>query len=220
MAERGYLFQQILAHYFPGTSVSEYSSDKVTRRSSHFRLIYPRSVDSRESEEVLRLLETNRGELLRRASAAELNVKFPDLEVVFNETTGDFVGRTGMPPWAAAATRKNRIELQPLALLKQRRILETTLRHELAHALIDTLSNGQTPRWLTEGMAIYLAGEGRLLERYRSDEPISSETLESLLNAPKSLEEMRTAYANAYVLVRELIRSRGENTLWKRLAQF
>jgi hypothetical protein len=200
--------------------VSEYSSDKVTRRSSHFRLIYPRSVDSRESEEVLRLLETNRVELLRRASAAELNVKFPDLEIVFNETTGDFVGRTGMPPWAAAATRKNRIELQPLALLKQRRILETTLRHELAHALIDTLSNGQTPRWLTEGMAIYLAGEGRLLERYRSDEPISSETLESLLNAPKSLEEMRTAYANAYVLVRELVRSRGENTLWKRLAQF
>ena len=138
-------------------------------RSSHFRLRpLTKLVQTPEAEQMLSLLETNRTELLRRVSAAGIAVDFPNLEVFINETTGDFVGRTGMPPWAAAATKNNRIELQPLKLLKQRRILETTLRHELVHVLIDAIGGGQTPRWLTEGMAIYVAGEGRLIERHGS----------------------------------------------------
>ena len=68
-------------------------------------------------------------------------------------------------------------------------------------------------------MAIYLAGEGRLLERYRSAGPMSAETVERSLTTPKSLAEMRTAYADAYTLVSELIRTRGEDMLWKRLVQ-
>ena len=130
------------------------------QRSSHFRV---QALERRDAEYVLNLLETNRTELLQRVSSAGIETQFPNLEVVFNETTGDFVGRTGMPPWTAAATQKNKIELQPLKLLKQRRILETTLRHELVHVLIEAIGGGQTPRWLTEGMALFLAGEGRLL---------------------------------------------------------
>jgi len=83
-----------------------------------------------------------------------------------------------MPSWAAAATRKNKIELQPLPLLKQRRILETTLRHELAHAFIDALGNGQTPRWLAEGMALYLAGEGKL---FKPTKPTSVANIEQTI---------------------------------------
>src|SRR5215217_1255731 len=115
----------------------------VTERSSHFRVVHPQMVDARETEYILDLLEHNRSELLDRVSKANLNVRFPNLDLTFNATTGGFVARTGMPPWAAAVTSKNKIELQPLALLKQRQILETSLRHELAHALIDTLSNNQ-----------------------------------------------------------------------------
>src|SRR6266508_6026330 len=44
---------------------------------------------------------------------------------------GEFVGRTGQPWWAAAASRDHRLELQPLRLLTQRAILATTVRHEL-----------------------------------------------------------------------------------------
>src|SRR6185503_18367770 len=100
-----------------------------------------------------------------------------------NETTGDFVGRTGMPVWAAAATQGNRIELQPLKLLKQRRILETTLRHELVHVLIDEIGGKRTPRWLSEGLALYIAGEGRMLEHYGPARPAN---------------DMQAAYAAAY----------------------
>lgn len=217
MAQRGHSFQQILAHYFPGTSVGEYRSETGTSRSSHFRLTHPRSVDPREVEQLLNLLETNRAELLRRISLAGIDARYPDLEIVLNETTGDFVGRTGMPPWAAAATGKNKIELQPLKLLKQRRILETTLRHELVHVLIDTIGGGQTPRWLTEGMALHLAGEGRLLEHSQTN-GVSATTVEQALAAAKSAAEMKSAYAAAYGLVKELIRSEGENKVWQRIA--
>ena len=92
-----------------------------------------------------------------------MSLQFPALEIFVNDTTGNFVGRTGQPPWAAAATRDRRIELQPLQILKRKRILETTLRHELAHTAIDVVGRGRAPRWLAEGLAIYLAGEGKFV---------------------------------------------------------
>jgi len=181
------------------------------QRSAHFRVV----VDSRDAKYVLDLLEHNRSELLQRTANAGLDVRLPTLEIIFNATTGDFVARSGMPSWASAATRKNKIELQQFPLLKQRRILESTLRHELAHALIDALGNGQTPRWLAEGMAIYLAGEGRL---FKQTESTSVAHIEQSLAAAKSAAEMKTAYAAAYHLVQELIHREGENKIWKRLA--
>jgi hypothetical protein len=156
---------------------------------------------------------------MRRVAAAGIQVRFPKLEVVINETTGDFVGRTGMPSWAAAATKNNRIELQPLRLLKQRRILETTLRHELVHVLVDSIGAGQTPRWLAEGMAIHFAGEGKLMEQYQQQNPTSVETVERAIAGAKSAAEMRSAYAGAYRLVKELIRTEGERKVWQRVAE-
>ena len=181
------------------------------QQSSHFRVV----ADSHDAKYILNLLERDRSELLQRVSNAGIDVRFPNLKVVFNATTGDFVARTGMPSWASAATRKNKIELQPLAILRQRRILETTLRHELAHALIDALGNGQTPRWLAEGMAIYLAGEGR---RFKQTNAMSAANIEQALAAAKSTTDMKTAYAAAYHLVQQLIHREGENKVWKRLA--
>ena len=194
------------------------TSVALGQKSPHFRLVYPQTVERRDAESVLNLLETNRTELLQHVTSAGIDAQFPNLEVVFNESTGDFVGRTGMPAWAAAATKKNKIELQPFKLLKQRRILETTLRHELVHVLIDAIGGGQTPRWLSEGMAIFLAGEGRLLENKRQTSSISAAMVEQALTAPKSAGEMKSAYAAAYNLVKQLIRSEGEKKVWKRVA--
>src|ERR1051325_11692004 len=161
MAQHPYRFLLVTFVFCVSFTVS---GQTVTERSAHFRVVHPRTVDARD---VLSLLEHNRDELLERVANAGIDAHLPNLELVFNATPGDFVARTALPPWAAAATGKNKIEPQPLSLLKQRRILESTLRHELAHALIDTLSTTQTPRWLSEGLAAYLAGEGKLL---RSEE--------------------------------------------------
>jgi hypothetical protein len=176
-------------------------------------------LDPKETAQLLGLLESSRNVLKQRLSAAGIEANLPDVEIVINKTTGDFVGRTGVPAWAAAATRNNRIELQPVSLLKQRGILETTLRHELVHVVIDTVGGKQTPRWLAEGLALYIAGEGKLLERYAKSPAPSPNDLERKLASLKSADEMKAAYAAAYKTVRDLIRVEGENKLWQRVAQ-
>ena len=218
MAQRGQSYRQILAHYYPGTSTEPSAVAPGQSRNSHFRVAHPKTLDTRDVEYILALLESTRSELLRRVSAAGIQPRFPNLEVIINETTGDFVGRTGMPAWAAAATRRNTIELQPLKLLKQRRILETTVRHEFVHVLIDAVGGGQTPRWLTEGMAVYVAGEGRLIDSRQQMNSMSPSTVEQALAFAKTATDMRNAYAAAYNLVKQLIRSEGEQKIWKRIA--
>ncbi|HXI62314.1 MAG TPA: hypothetical protein VNF70_06365, partial [Pyrinomonadaceae bacterium] len=136
----------------------------------------------------------------------------------FNDSTGDFTSRTGQPWWAAAATRGNRIELQPLPLLKRRGVLSTTLRHELAHTVIDAVSHNRAPRWLAEGLAIYLAGESQSISRYATSTRLSGDELERRIERPSSQPDMRALYAQAYAATADLIKREGEASVWKKLA--
>ena len=195
---------------------------RLTLRSEDFRINYPATVNQRDVEALLGLLQSSRKSLLARVAAAGIKIQFPVLEVVVNETTGDFVGRTGLPIWAAAATRGNKIELQPLETLKRRGILETTLRHELVHTTIDLVSRGRAPRWLAEGFALHLAGEGRLVARDEPRKRMTTAEIDKRLGYSTwtvSANEMRRVYAAAYGEVRRLVKSEGEANVWKRLAK-
>jgi len=190
-----------------------------TLSSEYFRISYPTNIDQREVEALLTFLQSNRKSFIARLAGAGINAQFPALEIFINETTGDFVGRTRQPPWAAAATRNNRIELQPLATLKRRRILETTLRHELVHTVVDIVGHGRTPRWLAEGLALHYADEGRLIAQYEPKVLPTTEALEKQLTDAKSANEMKVAYAAAYREVKRLISSEGETNVWRRVAR-
>jgi SpoIID/LytB domain protein len=188
--------------------------------SEHFRVTYPADVDRRDANQVLITLDSARADFLRRANAASISIgDLPLLEIRLNDSTGDFTARTGQPPWAAAATRGNRIELQPVAILKRRGALFTTLRHELAHVVIDKAGHNRAPRWLEEGFAIYLAGEGSMISHYVRRGALSPEELEKRLERPGSREEMRALYAQAYTDVLSLVRNNGEASVWKKLAE-
>jgi SpoIID/LytB domain protein len=188
--------------------------------SEHFRLNYPSRVARREAESFLRALESARADVVRRVERASLAAVLPEMEVFVYETTGDFVGATGEAAWVAAVTEGRRMRLQPLDALKRRGILSTTPRHELVHAALEALGRGRAPRWLVEGLAAYVAGEGPLLARSGAAQRIPIDELERrLTQQSSSAEETRTLYAAAYAEVSALIRHEGEAAAWRLAAR-
>jgi hypothetical protein len=185
--------------------------------SEHFHVSYAAGVARREVEAALRTLEAARLDMFARVGPASL--PFPDtaVDVVIHATTQAFTGATGQPWWVAGVTKGRRIEFQPLSVLRRRRILTSTLRHEYAHSVIEAIGQGRAPRWLAEGLAIQFAGEGPMLLRFESGTRLSLEELERKLARPGSAGEMRSLYAAAYRAVRALIQKEGEPGVWHRV---
>lgn len=166
------------------------------------------------------MLEEARADALSRLSSASLVLpESVTPELLLHASTGDFVALTNQPSWAAGVTHDARIELQPLDVLRERGVIRTTLRHEYAHALIESLGRGRTPRWLAEGLAVHFAGEGATLTRREPETAWGVEEIERGLARPTSREEMRALYAAAYRQVRALVRTRGEAHVWQLVAK-
>jgi hypothetical protein len=86
--------------------------------------------------------------------------------------------------------------------------------------MIDSVSNKRAPRWLEEGFSLYLAGEGQAISRYAMRARLAEDELEKRLQRPGNQKEMRTLYAEAYLMIAEMIRRQGEASVWNRLAGY
>ena len=205
---------------FDSSATRAMQTGRLSLSSEHFRVSYPSGTTRREVETVIRLLEAARADMERRLTIAGLALAGePSLNIIIHETTPDFIAATGQPGWAASATRGSRMELQPLALLRRRGVVITTLRHEYAHFVIELLGRGRTPRWLAEGLAIYVAGEGAMMARHNPKSKWTRDEIERKLERPASAEEMRALYAASYREVRALVRAEGEKGVWNRVSQ-
>lgn len=142
------------------------------------------------------------------------------IQIVIHATTADFIAATGLSGWSTGAARGDSIHLQPLDILRKRRIFETTLRHELAHAVVEEIGKGGTPRWLAEGLAIHFAGEASTLPEMGAAAKLSRAAIEEALKTPKPYREMRALYARAYREVRNLILQSGESQVWRLAAGY
>jgi len=189
--------------------------------SEHFAVRFGASTSQADVESTLRVLEGARSEMALRLNRATIALPDHDIEVVIYSTTAAFVSASGQPWFTAGATHKNRIQLQPLAVLKRRRVLATTLRHEFAHSTIESISGGRCPRWLAEGLAIHFAGEGRLYPARAGSSSLSDAELERrLASAPSSGSEMRSMYGDAYSRVMNVIKSKSETGIWRLVAAY
>ncbi|MDQ3652952.1 MAG: SpoIID/LytB domain-containing protein [Acidobacteriota bacterium] len=206
---------------FANISYHAANARRLTLASEHFVVSFGmKSATRREVETALSVLEDVRADVRRRLAAA--SVRFPThikaeekIEVYVHDSTGDFVGAVGEPPWVAASVRGRRITSQPLGTLQRRGILATTLRHEYVHIVINALGDTRTPRWLSEGLAVYVAGESQMLARFQTSQHMSVDEIERRLAVPRSASEMRMLYAAAYSHVRDLIQAKGEEHVWR-----
>jgi stage II sporulation protein D len=133
-------------------------------------------------------------------SKAQLRV-FPTLDAYRNTT--------GQPGWIAAYTRGHVISLQPLAILKEKGTLESTLRHELIHLLVESHAHADTPLWFREGLVLYLTDPEKQFQPVTMPE----RAIEAALQRPASRDELQRAYAAARTRVTEMVQQNGRNTV-------
>jgi stage II sporulation protein D len=125
-------------------------------------------------------------------------------------TLDSYRDTTGQPGWVAASTRGHTIRLQPLAELQKRSIVESTLRHEIFHVLVEEKARATTPLWFREGIVLYLSNlnVGADVTAAMTDEQI-----EAVLQRPRNRDEVQKAYAAAQSRVAALVQERGKETV-------
>jgi len=208
MGRMGQSSKQILAYYFPGTTVALLPSkpEDLIRSSEHFEIVFP-ATQQEWAPHTLDTLERVRRELGSRADVIPRRVRVRTFTI-----TAEFINATGQPGWASASNDGESIAVQPLGLLARKGILETTLRHELIHLIVHRAAASGVPHWYEEGMVLYLTHEQ--IEPVQSELPTGRNLEQAILN-PRSEAEMKAAYAMALERVRKIARQRGEAALWK-----
>lgn len=201
MANKGKSYRQILAFYYPGTSlgVSAKGFEWQKREGQRLELL---SVQPDADAPVLQAAEK-----ILPAVESELGWKLefkPQLKVY--PTLDAFRDSTGQPGWIAAFTRGQIIRLQPLAVLQQKSVLESTLRHEFTHLLIEMRAHAGTPVWFREGMVLYFA------EANHNFQPVqmTNVEMENAFAKPQDRQQIERAYSAARTRVAQMVERNGK----------
>ena len=205
-AARGATADEILKFYYPGLTIGRGSPSMLTSntpatapdsapapaRGAPAAPAVPISVAS--TDVVLALPGTEEGEratlmtLIRRSRdeviKATGTIPPARLRVTVHPTVDSFGRATGQPWWVSGATDGLAIDLLPLTTLKQQGQLDRTVRHEVAHALLDGALSTR-PMWVREGAAAYFAS------------PPASRPSGSRVTCPSDAELLRPISAGA-----------------------
>jgi stage II sporulation protein D len=204
MARQGKDYRQILDFYFPGTHLSKASADDWQKRTSErFELI------STAPEEDSALLPDAEKILKENEAAVGWRLSFRARLQVF-PTLDRYRDVTGQPGWVAATTLGQTVRLQPLAQLRKRSILESTLRHEFFHLLIESRARSNAPLWFREGLVLYLSEPDK---RESPPATLTGEQIEEILRNPGNREKLEKAYAAARARLAFLIQQNGKRTV-------
>jgi stage II sporulation protein D (peptidoglycan lytic transglycosylase) len=203
MGEQGRSYREILAFYYPGTAVG------INAQGMSWEKLPGESVD---------LLTTNREDAAVLLPAAERALRFakertgwdigtrPQVKVY--PTIAIYRDATGEPGWVAASTLGSVVRLQPISTLQRTHALDSTLRHEFLHMLIESQTGPKTPLWLREGLAIYLSNPESV-----KPAQVDVESLERQLHSLRSEEEMRAAYRSCAAAVADAVEKNGLSTV-------
>ncbi|MFH0883821.1 MAG: peptidase MA family metallohydrolase [bacterium] len=143
----------------------------------------------------------------------KLGVPVPDsITVVIAPNRGRFHTLTrGLPDWTggAAYPADSRIILQSPTLYSNKAQFTVTALHELVHVLTDYREPSRLPRWLSEGLAMYLSGE----TMYNNRRPLGRAVVTGKTYTLEGIEDMlrfgpeqaRVAYLQSISFVEFLV---------------
>jgi SpoIID/LytB domain protein len=216
-AARGESADQILRAYFGPLTISggppidtpaaaappSATPAASTSPAPDIRLALP-AADEGDRAVLTGLVRRARTEIATRAGVPEPQ----GLTLTVHPTVESFGRATGQPWWVAAATVGTTIDLLPIGVLRQRGIFESTVRHEIAHVVVDR-AIATRPRWVREGVALYFAAATRtgIVPPGRPECPSDAELLR-----PVSAGAQREAYSRAERCVR---RALAAGTSWQ-----
>jgi SpoIID/LytB domain protein len=210
LAARGVSAPAILAKYFPGADITTPPSRPAPAATTlPGVLVSLPDDDAGARAAIARLTIQARDEL-----STKLGISPPaTIALRFHATTDDYERATGQPWFTSGAWVKEgdkvgskvggkaELHLLPLAVLRERGVLERTIRHELVHAMADGVL-GQRPAWVREGAAILFAGERPIpgqgtSSAARPPEPRAECPQDNELLRPVSVGALSNAYARA-----------------------
>lgn len=202
---------EILDFYFPKLSVEAYRERRLTTALPPTRSAPGAALDNNRRDDVLVVLpvaeEGQRARLLQLVRSArdevakQAGVSPPAvLRLTIHPTVESFGRATGQPWWVAGATDGATIDLLPMSILRQRGQVERTVRHEVAHALLDARLEGRA-LWVREGVALYFSDPAA-----KSPSPPSTTCpADAEFLRPVSAGTHRAAYARAEACVRRAL---------------
>ena len=206
MGEEGKTYQEILAYYYPGTKLGKSAQgiawQKLTGENIELLTTRP------DADRVYLAVAAN----LAREAQATTGLSFaatPQWKLY--PTVAMFRDATGEPGWVAAATRGHTIQTQPAEVLKQAGTLESTLRHELLHMLIEAHAKPGTPVWFREGLVLYLSEPNAGVSSASAFKTAGA--LENAIANPDSEDQLRKAYTEAHARVAQLAKHYSKQKL-------
>jgi stage II sporulation protein D len=157
LAASGRSVSEILARYFPGTEIRRAMSDGARQNGTGFEIAVPAG----EERERVRVEALSQAAM--REFVAKTGVQPPSrVQLFFHPTVDAYVRASGKPWWTSGAAQGNRVDFIPLSALRDRGLLEQTLRHELAHVVTRERLAGR-PIWVREAVAMDLSGDPRTI---------------------------------------------------------
>lgn len=196
-----HFYRDILAFYYPGTAVGLTAKGIPWQRLSGERVTM---LSMQPSQDASTLAIADRQALEAAQRIRRQFTKNVEIRVYLDIET--FRNATGEPGWVAAHTSGSRIDLQPAAVLKSRGSLESTLRHELMHVLLEMDARPGLPVWFREGLAAYFSN---LVPTSGTAASIPDTDIFQTADRDRA----RAANRNAHLRVAELVRRYGEATV-------
>jgi stage II sporulation protein D len=205
MGVEGFGYREILAFYYPGATLGLTAAGSIAWNRMSGESVTLASVKPGQDHVVLATAERQVREIARQTGLPlpgpiEIRV-YPDVETFRNVT--------GEPGWVAAHTIGRRIHLQPVAVLRTKGGLESTIRHELLHVFVESQAKPGLPVWFREGLVAYLEGGPHT----------SAEFTDGDLEQRDDEARARRAYSASAQRVADLVKRNGAATVinWLRV---